>query len=548
MTRPPAAMRLLPSREGPGADLYRMKSICLPHTELPGTSALFADYLYHYPRAARFYGHDPHDPSALKHAATEFHLPDERREALVAALRKFNGESVSLDQLELPDTVAIVTGQQVGLFGGPVYSIYKALTAAKLARQLSDDGVRAVPVFWLATEDHDFAEVDHCHVYDSRRRPVRLQMKARGAAGQPVGGMEIISAPLDELRGALHGLLYADEVMALVEDCYRPGRTLGEAFRLLLGRLLAGSGIVFLDPMQPEIRALAAPLLHAAFERAEDLSERLHARNAELKHAGYHAQVLFESHTSLFFKLENGRRLPLRRNGSDYFHETRKFTAAELAANPEALSPSALLRPVMQDYLLPTAAYVGGPAELAYLAQSQVLYEALLGRMPVATPRSGFTLLDERARGLMDRHMVTLPGCFHGLQPLKERIAAGLVPSSLQVTFDQTQSEIRAVLDRLERELEAFDPTLGAAMSKSKAKVLYQIDKNRRKAAREALRRDTVVTDGAEYLSHLVFPQRVLQERFYSILPFLAQHGFNVLDTIEENIHSGCPDHLLLTV
>lgn len=541
-------MRLLTSMEGPGADLYRMKSLCLPHTELPGTSPLFSDYLYRFPRTARFYAHDPHDPQALRAAANQVQLPDGRRQRLVAALRAINGESASLDHLELPDTVAVVTGQQVGLFSGPAYTIYKALSAAKLARQLTEDGIRAVPVFWLATEDHDFAEIDHCHVFDSRMRPLRLQMRARGASAQPVGGMELSEIPLAALQSALKGLLYADEVIELVEATYRPGRTLGEAFRDLLQRLLAGSGIVFLDPLHPEIRALAAPFLAQALEHATGLSELVFARNQELKEAGYHQQVLFEPHTSFFFKLEAGRRLHLRRNGSDYFHEARRIPAGELAADPAALSPNALLRPVMQDYLLPTVAYIGGPAELAYLAQSQVLYQNLLGRMPVAVPRSGFTLIDTRARNLMDRHIVTLPGCFHGLDPLKERIAAGLIPDSLQVTFDQAQSEIRAVLDRLQRELDQFDPTLGAAMAKSKAKVLYQVEKNRRKAAREALRRDSLVSDSAEYLSHLVFPERVLQERFYSILPFLAQHGARLLDLLEEHTHRGCPDHVLLTV
>jgi len=140
-----------------------MRSICIPHTELPGTSALFADYLYGFDRVARFYEHNPHDPEAMRQAAFSAlrQMPDDRRQRLTAALRKTNGESAALAQLELPDTVAIVTGQQVGLFSGPAYTIYKALTAAKLARQLTDSGVRAVPVFWLATEDHDFDEINH---------------------------------------------------------------------------------------------------------------------------------------------------------------------------------------------------------------------------------------------------------------------------------------------------------------------------------------------------------------------------------------------------
>jgi bacillithiol synthase len=548
MARPVCGMRLLPSSEGPGADLNRMKSICLPHTELPGTSALFADYLYRFPRLSGFYRHDPHDPESMRRAAREVTLPDERRSRLVAALRGINGGGAALDRLAQPGTVAVVTGQQVGLFSGPVYTIYKALTAARLARQLSGDGIPAVAVFWLATEDHDLAEVDHGHVFDSRLRPVTLRAAVREAAGRPVGGIEIAEAPVDELREALRGLLYADEIVALAADCYQPGRTLGEAFRMLLGRLLDGFDIVFLDPMRPEIRELAAPLLQTALDRDAVLSAALQVRGKELKTAGYHAQVLFEEHTSLFFKLEDGRRLPLRRNGADYFQGTRKITKSELAAAPASLSPNALLRPVMQDYLLPAVAYVGGPAELAYLAQSEVLYRELLGRMPVAVPRSGFTLLDERAHGLMDRHRITLPACFHGLDPLKELVAATLVPATLQAAFNRTEAEIRDAAARLRSELDSFDPTLGAAMAKSQAKMLYQVEKNRRKAAREALRRDALISQSAAYLANLVYPHHVLQERYYSVLPFIAQHGFQLVETLGEHIHRGCPDHLLLTV
>ncbi len=525
-----------------------MRSICLPHTELPGTSTLFSDYLYRFDRVSRFYGHDPHNPDDLKRAALSVQLPDERRQRLVAALRKTNGETSALDHLDLPETVAVVTGQQVGLFSGPAYTVYKALTAVRLARSLTENGIPAVPVFWLATEDHDLAEVDHVHVFDSRRHPLRLTAKSRGAAGQPVGGVEIVEPPIEGLKQALHGLLYADEVVGLVEECYQPGRTYGEAFRLFLTRLLAGYGLVFFDPMQLEIRELAAPFLHKAIEHDGELSARVIERDNELKAAGYHSQVLFEPHTSLFFQLRDGRRLALRRNGTDYFHETRRVARGELMDAPNHLSPNALLRPVMQDYLLPTAAYVGGPAELAYLAQSEVLYESLLGRMPVAAPRSGFTLLDERARGLMDKYDVSLTDCFHGAERLKERIASRLIPSSLGVTFEQSANEVRAAVDRLQGELKSFDPTLGAAMEKSKTKILYQIEKNRRKAAREALRRDSLVTGGADYLLGTVYPERHLQERYYSILPFLAQHGLGLLDMLYENVHTNCPDHLLLTV
>jgi bacillithiol biosynthesis cysteine-adding enzyme BshC len=334
----------------------------------------------------------------------------------------------------------------------------------------------------------------------------------------------------------------------LVEECYRPGATYGDAFRALMQKMAAGFGLVFFDPMMPEIRQLCAPFLQTALEQCGELVDALVKRGQELDAAGYHAQVLVDARSSLLFRLEDGQRLPLKRSGEAFTHEKRSWTAAQLAAEPAMLSPNALLRPVMQDWLLPTAAYIGGPAEIAYLAQSEVLYRKLLGCMPVPVPRAGFTLLDSRAAALIDKYDVSIIDCFHGDQTLRDRIASRLLPESLDLTFDEALEQTRSVTDRLQGELADFDPTLGAAMAKSRAKILYQLEKNRRKAAREALRRKERVNSGSAQLSALVYPERHLQERYYSILPFLAKHGPELLDTLYEKVQSGCPDHLVLTV
>jgi bacillithiol biosynthesis cysteine-adding enzyme BshC len=527
---------------------HSMRTICIPHTELPGTSALFADYLYRFDRVARFYRHDPHNPASISRAAAEIDIPHQRRQDLIAVLRETNGESPALSMLELPDTVAIVTGQQVGLFGGPAYTLYKALTAAKLAHQLNNNGIRAVPVFWLATEDHDFQEINHCQVYGRGRRPVRLESGSAAAAGRPAGSVVIQESPLNLLRQTLSGLLHSDEITGLVEDAYQPGMTFGAAFKRLMERLLAGFGFIFIDPLDPGFRRLAAPLLSEAASRTAELSAALKLRGADLASAGYHAQVHFEDSTSLFFLLEDDARVSLKLKDGQYFAGSRAFSPADLAAEGERLSPTALLRPVMQDYLLPTAAYIGGPAEIAYLAQSEVLYRALLGRAPVPVSRSGFTLIDERSRMLMERYHLTLADCFHGEDALRRRVAQVLLPDELDATFQDSALDVRAAADKLRGQLHEFDPTLAAAMEKSKSKMLYQLEKIRKKAAAEALRRNSLADSAAGHISGLVFPNRHLQERYYSILPFLATHGLDLIDTIYENTQQGCPDHLMLTV
>jgi bacillithiol synthase len=522
-----------------------MHCTCVRHTELPHTSTLFADVLYHPDRTAAFYAHPFRELNSYLDAARSIHLPDDRRAALIDALRLRNPSSPALEKLAQPGTVAVVTGQQVGLFSGPAYTMYKVLHAVKLAAWLSESGLPAVPVFWTATEDHDFAEVNHVWVFGRDHRPSKLEMR-RSAGTQPVGEVTLANPPVEELRAALNGLPFADEVVGMVAETYVTGATMGQAFSALLRRMLAKFDVLQVDPMQPEFRRLAAPLLRAAVEAGPDLSQALLARNQELAVANYHAQVHVEEQTSLVFLLENGKRLALRRNGDEYGINGRRFTARELADRAESLSPNALLRPVVQDSMLPTVAYVGGPAEVAYFAQSSALYDRLLGRMPVAVPRAGFTILDARTDKLMSRYYLRLTDLFHGEEHLRELIAARLVPPSVRQAAGEAATTVNASLEHLRRELSAFDPTLAEVTARSLAKIRYQLAKIERKTGAEALRRDERAAADAASIYGLIYPERHLQERLYSFLPLLAKHGPELTQELYEAIELDCPDHRLV--
>jgi uncharacterized protein YllA (UPF0747 family) len=213
-----------------------------------------------------------------------------------------------------------------------------------------------------------------------------------------------------------------------------------------------------------------------------------------------------------------------------------------------SLSPNAILRPVIQDFMIPTVAYIGGPAEIAYFAQSQVLYRALLGRMPVALPRTGYTILDTRAEKLMARYRLTLTDFFHGETPLKERIASRLVPPSLAETAQTTTATVKQSVARLRAELESFDPTLAKALDRGARKINFQIEKMERKTAREAMRRDRRAAQDADGLCGLIFPERHLQERLYSILPFLSEHGLDLPTVIFNSIELECTDHRVMVI
>lgn len=517
-----------------------METHCLRHSEIPGTSRLFLDYVYNFDRLCGFYYYAPHDYESYVAAASKIDYPQSRRQAMVAALRKINGDSEPLEKLAQPGTVAVVTGQQAGLFSGPAYTIYKALTAARLARELSERGTPAVPIFWIATEDHDFAEVNHAHVFTKDGQAVHLRTEGDGAANQPVGSIYPIHPPVDELAAALASFPDGEEVAQAVREAYRPGVRMGCAFRQLLSGWLKKFGILFLDPLDPAIREIGAPFLKAALEAAPALNPKLRARSKELAERGYHAQVLVEDDTSLLFRLDGNRRIPLRLKND--------WPDAELASAPEQLSPNALLRPVFQDYLLPTVAYVGGAAELAYLAQSEVIYRELLGRMPVILARNGFTLLDRRSYSHIERLGLAVPSFFAPVDTVRERIAARMVPASLTERYAEARKSQSRLLDSLRAETLRFDPTLGKAIDRTKAKLEYQLAKMERKVARETLRRDERGNKQADALTSLIYPEKHLQERYYSILPFVAEYGPQLFNDLFDNIHFDCPDHKIAII
>jgi bacillithiol biosynthesis cysteine-adding enzyme BshC len=506
--------------------------------------------VYHFDRVRQFYTYAPFDPASYADAASQIQLSPERRAALVSALRIQNGDSELLDRLAEPGTVAVVTGQQVGLFSGPAYTIYKALTAVKIARDLTARGLSAVPIFWLATEDHDYPEVNHCWTFGPPHQPIEIKAPDYPAdiAGRPVGEVAIGRYPTEELRRSLEGFPFGEELAEIVEQSYRQGVSFGAAFGALLKRLLPAHELLHIDPMLPAVRELAAPTIRAALSHAQELTQALLERNQGLIANGYHAQVHLEENTSLVFLLESGRRIALKRKGDEYAANGQRFSTAELMERASSLSPNALLRPVAQDSILPTVAYIGGPAELAYLAQSQVLYHRLLGRSPVSVPRSGFTLFDHRSAKLMERYHIRLQDFFHGEDLLRERVAAALIPPSVAAAMADTKAGTAEAIERLSGALERFDPTLVAALATNRRKIEYQLSRMERKIRLETLRRDERAGREASYLCGLIYPHKHLQERLYSIVPFLAKHGLDLVDCIYENIQLDCPDHRLLTV
>ncbi len=544
-----------------------MKAECLPFTRIPHTTRLFADFLAaspalqpFYPRNAAFaeWFQDERGRIAYDHA-----LRAKVAAILTAQNQRFgSGEKTLANIARLQNgALAIVTGQQVGLFGGPLYSILKLVHAAKLAAEATAAGVDCVPVFWLATEDHDLAEVNHTSFLYPDGTLAALSTSSHGVPEAPVAAVTL-GPEIETVLQEATDLLGSSEAAELLRDAYQPGETLGTAFARLMARLAADFGVILLDGADPAFDAIAAPLYRRVIEDAAALDDALLARGKALQSAGYHQQVKVTPLSTLLFLLQDGARLPLRRkpsNGNrnasaqpEFIAGANTFTAAQLlerlAAAPQAFSPNALLRPVVQDYLLPTLAYVGGAAEVAYFAQAAVVYQALLGRITPILPRFSATLVEPKSQRLLKKYSLDLEDLFHGADALRENVAVRAFPTDVQQGFEAARTRVAESLAGLQESLTLLDPTLLGAAANASAKMNYQLKRLQSRAARAELRRQVILTRHADSLSQSLFPKNALQEREIAGIYFISRYGRSLLNDIYSAIETSCHDHHVLTI
>ncbi len=504
--------------------------VLLPH-QLPHTSKLFRDYVENFSKLKPFYAHSPGFKSIVS-VARKLKFPADRRREVTEILRQQNLISGSraetgknLDRLE-QGAVAVVTGQQVGLFGGPAYSVYKALSAIRTAQELSRSGIAAVPVFWMATEDHDIDEVRYTTWFHEGKLR-RLELPKRSEVALPVGRIPLGDDIAQLVREAEPSL--GQTFGEILRECYTPVATFGSAFAQLFARIFQDFGLILLDPLDERLHRIAAPVLRQALADRDELNDLLLERGKELEQTGYAVQVNITSRSTLLFSLCGGQRQVISAANGQFVSgkksAARDVWLQEIETDPHCFSPNAIFRPVVQDYLLPTVAYFGGPAEIAYYAQSQVIYEKLLGRMPVILPRADFTLVDPKAVRVLEKYRLKVEDAWQGSQELLKRMHSANVPKKLAREFDLNLRQLQKSLARLHMAIAKVDPTIQGTIARAEKRIHYQIEKLRQKAGASLDRHEKLVQQHADFLENLLYPQKGLQSRDLCFLPFLARWG-----------------------
>jgi bacillithiol biosynthesis cysteine-adding enzyme BshC len=534
-------------------------------TDMPRTSRLFNDFLYNYEKVARFYNDCGRTVSPLAEHARRVGAQEFDRKRVPDALERINRRAGSSDltfkhieMLRHPGSVAVVTGQQAGLFNGPLYTVHKALTVIKLASCLREQGVEAVPVFWIASEDHDYEEVNHCRLVDREGRLIDLHYEPE-TRGQdvPVGHVTLdegINRVIDEFIAQLPPSEFVPEIERDLRESYSAGTGFAEAFARLMARLFGNYGVVLLDPLDEELKQVAAPLYSDAIAKSSEIARALVERSAELERAGYHAQVHVSEDMVPLFIMDDGRRVAMTQS-EGRFHvkgSQRSFSKEELVELarrcPNCFSPNVTLRPVVQDYLLPTAAYIGGPAEVAYFAQIRAVYETLGRQEPCVLPRVSLTIIEGRHQKTMKKYGLELQDFFEGLHPAIQKVVEQSLDRETSGIFAETERVFAEQLDKLDESLTRADATLSDSISRARAKIIYQIEHLRTRFIHASARREETTYRQVERAYTTLFPDKNLQERELNIYYFLSRFGPSLIDELYAAVDIGYSNHQLIYI
>ena len=555
----------------PGGDQGSDARLPIDIRRFPWIRRLAADYAFDFGRVAEFFAGNPADPAAWRDAIARTQRHPRNRHGIADILqaqqraRGAPAEAIAAAaQLRDSQTVAIVTGQQAGLFGGPLFTLLKAVTALRLAERVRDEHrVPAVAVFWIDSEDHDWNEVKACQVLDGELAVRSLSAgDPPGAHGGPVARVQLdesIAGTIAELEASLQATEFSPPLLAGLRSAYRPGAGMAKAFGQWLETVLGTRGLIVYDAADPAAKPLVAPVFAREIENAGDTSRLAQETGAALEARGYHAQVAPQADSVALFHLNpstalgaSAAREPIRRDGTGFVIGDRSASSAGLrelvVQQPEHFSPNVLLRPLVQDTLFPTVCYVAGPNELAYLAQLGRVYEAFGIPMPLMQQRASATIVDSNAMRFLTRHEMPI----ESLRPQDEAALNALLEAQLPPTVDASlQAALGAIEERMSRvaeEVRQIDPTLEGAARSTLTRMLDDLKKLHAKIIQAAKRKDDTLRRQFHHARAQTFPGGHPQEREIGFVYFLNKYGPTLVDRLDDELPLDMGTHWVITI
>jgi bacillithiol synthase len=545
------------------SDGARLKLTGVDVRRFPWIRPLAADYAYNFKQVEGLYAGNPLEADAWREAASRAQQQPRDRARLVSVLQAQQAQRnapeaarTAAARLSDPAAVTVVTGQQAGVFGGPMFTLLKAITALQLARRTErKQRIPAVAVFWVDAEDHDWEEVRSCTVLDAEFQPRTVTLADLEGAGElPIAQLQLahgVEQTISELAGILQQTEFTSSVLDAIRAAWKPGVGVARAFATWLETLLGPYGLVVFESADPD----AKPLVAEVFARELASPGRTAALAAEagtaLAARGHAPQVVPQPDSVSLFSLDGGRR-PIRRQGDqlvigDATH-TSDALSREASAHPGGFSPNVLLRPIVQDTLFPTICYVAGPSELAYLGQLRGVYEQFGVPMPLMFPRSTATLLDSGATRFLTKYAVPFEELRTPDESALNKLLEAQLPASVEQSLKDAAAQTHDAMARVIEALPALDPTLQGAARTTLGKMEHELHSLHSKVIHAAKKRNETLRRQFVRAQAQAFPHGHPQERTLAVIYFLNKFGPALVDLLLEELPIDPGNHWLVTL
>jgi bacillithiol synthase len=536
--------------------------------DIPKHQNLFLDYMYEFKNVQEYYKHNFRNKENYLPLFKNISESRKSKQLNLTSILKnqyssFNSLSGktnrNIDLLDKDKTIAVVTGQQLGILGGPLYTIYKIITAIRLANQLTEryDEFKFVPVFWLEGDDHDFNEVRSINLFDNENKIINLGYKEEISdddAKQSIGKInfdESVNEFFNNYESSLRDTDFKNELVIKLKEFYKVGKSFKQGFKELLFWLFDEYGLIIFDPQDPKVKLLLKPIFQKEIDDFSLQTQKLIQVSAKLEES-YHAQVKVKP-VNLFYHTDDGRYsvepvdyiFKLRRKRKQF---TKEEILTEIENSPENFSPNVLLRPICQDYLFPTGFYIAGPSEISYFAQITPLYDFYDLIPPIVFPRSSVTILEKNVGAALDKYDLTMYDIFPGLDELKEKVISELSENNIEKAFEEVSTEIELSFDRLKENLFAIDKSLVDASSRYKEKVISSVNELKTKAAKAQEAKHETTIRQLTRISNLLYPLGNLQEREINFTYFYNKYGKDFIRKIYDDISISEFEHQIISL
>ncbi|MEO8665829.1 MAG: bacillithiol biosynthesis cysteine-adding enzyme BshC [Ignavibacteria bacterium] len=544
--------------------------MAIPYNSLPSYNELFLKYIENFEALKGFYDFNYRsDEDLLKcieqksqnYMSGKNFFRNDICEILKRQNESFNSSEKTFDNIKLlgeHDTFAVITGQQLGLFTGPFYTILKAINTIQLCESLGNKfpGYKFVPVFWLESDDHDFLEINNVNIISKDNELKNIRYFEKGEESEkylkPTGNIffdDHIDNVVNELEETLSKTDFTQDLFVKIRNSYKPGVNIKTAFATFLNLLLKDKGLILVDPSEKEIKEILKPVFIKELTTAPQVCEKVIHTSVELEE-NYSVQVKPKA-INLFY-IHQGNRYLLEPRDNDIFalkHSRQKFDKDELfsilESNPERFSWNVVTRPVCQDYLFPTVAYIGGPSEISYFAQFRDVYRFFNMPMPVIYPRTSVTVLESRVKNFLQKHDLKFNELFYE-KDLNKKLARSTSEVSADQIFADLKEELTGVFYSYEKELSRIDPRQTESLTKRNKQFIDSLEMAKEKFTNAQAKQNEVLTVQLQKVLLSIYPENTLQERIINITYFLNKYGPEFIDHITDELKISTFEHQLI--